>query len=203
MFKNINVKHSVVFLTVCLCTVSFVNAQKNETPGNQERQIKLSIDIETPIDKVWKQWTTPQGISRFFAPASQIEIRPLGKFDIYFTPNQPVGFRGAEGNLIMSVQEERMLSFTWDAPPQWPEIRKQRTFVTLRFKKLAEDKTEVSLVHTGWGGGAEWDAVFSYFESAWGKTVLPFLKYSFEVGPVNWTDFPKNVPKGLAAARRL
>jgi len=201
--NKLNPIRFVLFLAVCLCTVPVLNAQQMQSPGNKERAINLSIEIDAPVDKVWDQWTTTESISKFFAPSSRIELKPMGHFDIYFFPNAPEGSRGAEGNFILGVQEKQMLSFTWDAPPQWPEIRKQRTFVTVRFHKLSEKKSQVTLMHTGWGNSAEWDAVYNYFISAWGDVVLPFLKYSIEVKPVDWTDFPKKLPAGLKPAARL
>ena len=93
-----------------------------------------------------------------------------------------------------------MLSFTWDAPPQWPEIRKQRTVVSVRLYKITDTETLVTLSQTGWGVGPEWDVVYDYFGKAWGGFVLPNLKYSLEVGAINWKDFPKNTPQGLKPA---
>jgi uncharacterized protein YndB with AHSA1/START domain len=29
------------------------------------------------------------------------------------------GEQGGEGMIIMSIQPEKMLSFTWNAPPEW------------------------------------------------------------------------------------
>lgn len=187
-------------LCVCLATTAF--SQKDGNANGSERAINLSIEINAPVEKVWSQWTTSEGISKFFAPASRIEAKPMGHFDIYFFPNAPEGSRGAEGNFVLALDEGKMLSFTWDAPPQFPEIRKQRTFVAVRLEKLDDVRTRVSLVHTGWGSGAKWDAVYTYFGDAWGQVVLPFLKYSLEKGPVDWTDFPKKLPTGLKPAIR-
>lgn len=201
--NNKDRKRLILFLLVSFCAVPVLSAQKGQPADNTDRVINLSIEVGAPVDKVWNQWTTKEGISNFFAPASRIELKPRGSFEIYFFPNAPEGLRGAEGNLILGVQEKKMLSFTWDAPPQWPEIRKQRTFVTVRFHQLSENKTRVTLMHAGWGSGSDWDVVYTYFESAWGGTVLPFLKHSLEVGPIDWTDFPKKLPTGLKPATKL
>ncbi len=57
-----------------------------------------------------------------------------------------------------------------------PEIRKHKTLVTLKFYSLGDNRTKVTLSHTGWGEGEEWDEVYNYFVSAWGDVVLPNLK---------------------------
>lgn len=161
-----------------------------------DRSHRFSVVIEAPIDTVWSRFSSPAGIVKFFAPACVWELKTLGKAEIHFAPDAPPGQRGAENNVIMAFQPNGMISLSWDAPPIFPEARKHRTFVIFRFTKLADKKTEVHFTHTGFGSGAEWDAVFKYFIPAWSNVVLPRLKYSCEKGPIDW----KNPPKGLPAA---
>ena len=156
-----------------------------------ERAIKLEIVVDAPIAKVWNAWTTREGIKSFFARECDIELRVLGKYDILFAPNAPPGLRGAEGNLVLAIQEPEMLSFTWDAPAKFPNIRKQRTSVVLRFVELDKATTKVLFTQSGWGTGKEWDDVYAYFIPAWSEFVLPNLKYSLEVGPIDWSKPPK------------
>jgi uncharacterized protein YndB with AHSA1/START domain len=169
----------------------------------KEKILNLFIRINAPVDSVWQRVSTEKGIKKFFAPVCRFEPKVLSPFEIHFAPNAPEGQRGAENNRILAIQEKQMISFTWDAPPQWPEIRKQRTVVALRLFKINDKETIVTLSQTGWGLGAEWNAVFDYFSQAWAGFVLPNLKYSLEVKPVDWTDFPKNAPQGLKPAEKF
>ncbi len=73
----------------------------------------------------------------------------------------------------------------------YPRIRGQKTHVSVYFNKIDENNTEVNLIHDGWGDDEEWNKVFDYFDRAWGKIVLPRLKYRFENGPVDWKNPPK------------
>jgi uncharacterized protein YndB with AHSA1/START domain len=169
----------------------------------KEKILALYIRINAPLDSVWTRWSTEKGIKKFFAPACYFEPTVLSLFEIYFAPNAPEGQRGAENNRILAIQDKQMISFTWDAPPQWPDIRKHRTIVAIRLYKKNENETLVTLTQTGWGTGADWDAVFDYFSGAWAGFVLPNLKYSLEVRPIDWTDFPKNAPQGLKPAEKF
>lgn len=189
-------------IALCLCFPICLSGQAG-VKAPKEKSINLYIDINAPVEKVWRQWTTTEGLQSFFAPASKLELKPLGSFDIYFAPGAPAGQRGAEGNLILAIQEKEMLTFTWDAPKDWPEIRKQRTFVTLRFKSLSPSRTRLTFTQTGWGTSSAWDEVYRYFETAWATVVLPNLEYSLEVGPLDWRDFPTRLPKRLPPAKRL
>jgi uncharacterized protein YndB with AHSA1/START domain len=163
-----------------------------------DRTIKLEIVIKAPIDKVWWAWTTRDGIKSFFAPDCDLDLRVLGKYDILFAPSAPVGRRGAEGNLVLAIQEGRMLSFTWDAPPTFPEIRKQRTSVVIRLLPIDQNTTHLLFRQSGWGDSEDWTKAHDYFEGAWGDVVLPRLKHSLEVGPLDW----KNPPQKLEKAKR-
>jgi uncharacterized protein YndB with AHSA1/START domain len=183
-----------------LVLISFSQASFSQTA---ERSHRFAIDIDAPIDTVWSRWTSVSGMTKFFAAAANIELTTLGRLDVLFLPSSPEGQRGAENNRILAVQEKQMISFTWDAPPTFPEIRKQRTIVIVRFFNREPGKTTVTLTQTGFGSGPDWDAVYNYFEPAWRGFVLPNLKYSCEVAPINFKDFPANVPKNLPLARKL
>jgi len=175
--------------------------QSSETSAllaDVDRTIKLEILIRAPVEKVWWAWTTRDGIKSFFAPDCDLDLRVLGKYDILFAPSAPVGRRGAEGNLVLAIQEGRMLSFTWDAPPTLPEIRKQRTSVVIRLLPVDQNTTRLIFRQTGWGDSEEWTKAHDYFEGAWGDVVLPRLKHSLEVGPLDW----KNPPEKLEKAKR-
>lgn len=159
-----------------------------------ERIISMSIDINAPLDSVWSRWTTDSGRSKFFAPASVMELSTLGLLEIYFSPQSPKGQRGAENNRVMAVQDKQMLSFTWDAPEQFKDIRNQRTMVVIRFYPIEANKTKVTLSQMGWGNGPDWDKTYHYFVKAWSGFVLPNLKYSLEVSPIDWNKIPSGLP---------
>jgi uncharacterized protein YndB with AHSA1/START domain len=150
-----------------------------------ERAIDKQIEIAATIDQAWDAWTTREGITSFFAPDARIEPRVGGAFHIHFDPGAPPGSRGADDMRFMALQPKTMISFDWNAPPSLPEARAQRTFVVVRFERVSDAVTRVSLHHTGWGHGGQWDPTYTYFDRAWGG-VLGNLKKRFEQGPTDW-----------------
>lgn len=201
--KNRNQELRPLLLTAILVWLMGLTSTFAQAPIPEERAIRLFVDVKAPVDSVWSRWTTPAGRARFFAPASQMELSTLGFMEILFDPSKPVGQRGAENNRILAFQPNQLLSFTWDAPPMYPEIRKQRTVVIIRFVKLSASETRVLFHQTGWGSGTDWDAVFTYFSQAWKFVVLPNLKYSLESGSIDWTDFPNRLPRNLPPASEI
>lgn len=89
---------------------------------------------------------------------------------------------------VLAVQQNRLFSFTWNAPPHLPEARAQRTFVTVRLHPLSAGETRVRLTHVGWGDGGQWDQAYDYFDKAWGA-VLGNLQKRFVDGPMDWKPF--------------
>lgn len=159
-----------------------------------ERAIELEVIVKAPVEAVWKAWTTTAGIKTFFAPDANVELRVDGPFEIFINPLAKPGDKGADGMRIIGFQENKMLSFNWNAPPSLPEARKQRSVVILRFEAAGANETKLKLYHAGWGEGGEWDKAFEYFTKAW-PHVLANLQESFVKGPKDWTEWMEKMKK--------
>jgi uncharacterized protein YndB with AHSA1/START domain len=164
-----------------------------------ERAIDKEVVIAATLDQAWDAWTTREGITSFFAPDARIEPRVGGAFQIYVDPGAAPGMKGADDMRFMAVQPKKMISFDWNAPPHLAQARAQRTFVVVRFEPLAAASTRVTLHHTGWGDGGEWDQAHDYFDKAWGG-VLGNLKKRFDSGPQDWTAWLAQLERWRAEA---
>lgn len=167
----------------------------------QERAINEKITVKANVADVWQAWTTTAGVKTFFAPDAKIEARVDGAYELYMLPDAPPGGRGSDDMRILALQENKMLSFTWNAPPSIPEVRRQRTFVVVRLNPRGEQLTEVTLHHTGWGEGAEWNKAYDYFAKAW-PGVLKNLKKRFDDGPIDWSPWLRHLKSNAAKAEK-
>jgi uncharacterized protein YndB with AHSA1/START domain len=163
-----------------------------------ERAIDKEVVVAATPDQLWESWTTRQGLIAFLAPDAEVEPRVGGAFHIYFNPLAPPGSKGADDMRFMALVPKRMLSFDWNAPPSLPEARGQHTFVVVRFIPVDAATTRVTLHHTGWGDGGEWDQAYAYFDKAW-SGVLAHLKRRYEQGPQDWTAWLKQLEQERAA----
>ena len=157
-----------------------------------DRVIRGEVIVEASLDEVWDAWTTPEGITSFFAPACSVELRVDGPYEILFDPGAEPGHRGAEGMRVLAFQPRKMLAFTWNAPPHLPDVREHLTNVVIRLQELGERQTRVTLTHSGWGEGGQWNEAFEYFVRAWKEVVLPRLVHRFSVGAIDWSNPPKS-----------
>jgi uncharacterized protein YndB with AHSA1/START domain len=180
-------------LLIALVTL-FTLALAHVSASAAERAIEKSVVIDATLDQAWDSWTTRDGIVGFFAPEARIEARVGGLFEIHIDPLADPGMKGADGMRYMALQPKKMLSFDWNAPPSLPEVRAQRTFVTVRFEPVSDKQTRVTLNHTGWGDGGEWDKAYAYFDRAWGN-VLGNLQKRWTEGPKDWTDWLNQLRK--------
>ena len=158
------------------------------TAPRDERAIRKEALVRAPVADVWNAWTTSAGIQSFFAPEAKVDPRPEGAFQLHFNPYAPPGSKGADDMRFLALQKERLVSFTWNAPPHLPDARMQRTVVIVRMEPAGERETRVRLTHLGWGDGGEWDKAYDYFDRAWGN-VLANLQKRFAEGPLDWKPF--------------
>lgn len=143
------------------------------------------VTIPAPVADVWNAWTTDEGVRSFFSPNTNVMLAPGGPFEICFLMDNPYGLRGSEDCRFLSYVPEKMLSFEWNAPPEFGPLRDIRTIVVIFFEPVSPKETRLIFHHTGWGKGEDWDKLYGYFDRAWGY-VLGNLKKRFESGPLEW-----------------
>ncbi len=139
-----------------------------------ERAIVVRAVCHAPPAELWRRWTTAQGITSFFSPKATIELKIGGRFEPVFLLDQPPGLQGAEGCRVLSYLPERMLSFTWNSPPNQP-TRGEHTWCVVELAPHAAG-TAVTFTHTGWpaaglAAGAPWEDTFRYFAAAWPQVI--------------------------------
>jgi len=115
-------------------------------------------------------------LKTFFGDDNNIVLTPGGSFEIYFMMDAPEGLRGSEGCKVLSYLPNELFSFSWNAPPQFREVREHpyKTWVVVLLRPIDEQQTEVKLVHLGWPEDMRWDPVYDYFNAAW-DTVLKWM----------------------------
>lgn len=141
-----------------------------------DKKIVKKVTVPLSADKAWDKWTTHDGLLSFFGEDNKVELYPGGSYEIYMLMDNPYGLRGSEGCSILSLLPGRMLSFSWNAPPSFPEIRNSsyKTWVVIEFTETDSQNTEITLTHMGWPDDISWQPVFEYFNKAWGA-VLDWL----------------------------
>lgn len=170
----------------------------------QRRTIRKEVTVNASLEAVWDAWTTAKGAVTFFAPKAIINLAIGGPYELFFDVDAPRGSQGSEGSKILSFLPMEMLSFEWNAPPQYQNVRQgQRTWVVVQFLPSGSNQVRVRLTHLGWRKGEEWEKVYLYFKRAW-DIVLGRLEHRFSMGPIDWNDshtVPQNRSYEISSAR--
>jgi uncharacterized protein YndB with AHSA1/START domain/uncharacterized protein YciI len=150
-----------------------------------DRVINTEAYVPASIADVWEAVSTSAGWTTFLGTPTTLELRPGGKMEVLFVADAPEGQRGSEGCTVLSYLPQRMLSFSWNAPPKFPEVRNgNKTIVVIELFPAGAARTLVRLKHHGWPSAKEtteqWDGAFAYFEKAW-PNVLKALASHFEL----------------------
>lgn len=166
--------------------------------GALDRAIRKELLVRGRLEEVWNAWTTTEGAMRFFAPRAKIELGILCPYEVYFYSDSesPRGSQGSEDCRILSYVPCEMLSFEWSAPPEFPNVRKQKaSWIVIQLVRENDGFVRIRLSHLGWEEGDEWNKVHEYFVRAW-DVVLGRLEHVLSTGQqIDW-ETPYRPPKG-------
>ncbi|MFO0713471.1 MAG: SRPBCC domain-containing protein [Sandaracinus sp.] len=146
------------------------------------REIVHELVVPLPRTRVWTLWSSGEGLATWLVNRASVELRPGGPYEIYFVDEAPEGTQGSEGCRVLSFVRERMLSFTWNAPPHLGKTRWENTWVVLELSD-AEGGTRVRVTHTGWPASGlasepQWEQTFAYFDRAWAGVLQALAGYA-------------------------
>ena len=161
------------------------------------RQVQKQTVVSVPPETAWNGWVSVAGVTSFFAPKANIDARVGGLYELFFENKAPRGFQGTEGCRILKLEPQRNLTFEFIAPPQFPNVRRVRTRVDVIFEEvLRGGLVKVSVIHSGFGEGEEWDASFDFFNWSW-ELVLGRFQHRFAARSIDWNH--PYFPPGIAA----
>ena len=152
-----------------LCSFVMALSTAGLTRAETPPMIQHTRIVSAAPAEVWSVWTTGDGFTRVFGEdrALRTEVRVGGPYEIFWSNDFPEGQRGSEGCTVLSFEPGRMLSFSWNAPPDFGPLREQHTHVVVRLDPLGPGATKMTLTHMGFGEGSEWERLREYFDKAW------------------------------------
>lgn len=112
----------------------------------------LNLRRHYPVapEKVWRAWTDPQALRRWFGPGdtqpvsvAELDVRVGGRFRLVF--GGPKGDEHEAQGVYKEVVQNRRLVFTWTWPRTTPE---RESIVTIVFK-AAGGGTDFDFTHAG------------------------------------------------------
>jgi uncharacterized protein YndB with AHSA1/START domain len=156
-----------------------INTELFAGSGPDVRSFVKETTIEAPVAAVYAAWTDGAVFPKAYDPsrpeiAANIELAIGGRYEWLWD-----GKVGSNGCQVLSYIPNRMVSFSWNAPPTQPESRARHTWVVVELAPTGEGATHLTLTHLGFGTEPHWDETFDYFGKAW-PFVLAQLKKNLE-----------------------
>jgi uncharacterized protein YndB with AHSA1/START domain len=139
----------------------------------------LTLERFYPVapQKVWRAWTDPRALSRWFGPGgpqpvalAELDVRVGGRFRILFGGTQ--GTEHEVQGVYREVVPNRRLVFTWVWPRSTPE-RESRVSIELR---EARGGTELVFTHAQFFD----EAVRDDHGKGWSETFVKLERYLLE-----------------------
>ena len=132
-------------------------------------EIRKTIEIDAPSETVFKALSDQNELTNWFPDAAILEPRVGGKFKISFykdskNPRMKLDMDFHNEGRVVEFVENKKLAYTWQwkGGPNFPE-----TVVTWELEKLGENKTKVTLTHSGFTGKEEGPASVSEHDKGW------------------------------------
>ena len=132
--------------------------------GTELRSFAKEVIVAAPPETLFAAWTTAEGWAQIYGPPSvgRFELAIGGRYEWLFD-----GEIGSNACQVLSFVPNRLLSFSWNAPPIQPQSRALRTWVVVELEPADDESTRLRLTHLGFGDGPQWDETYAYFDAAW------------------------------------
>ena len=159
------------------------------TAPNGERVQRLEIIIPgVSAAQVWDMVSTSQGLRAFVAPVTDVELKYNGHYYTNYEAGSKIGDPGTIYNTVVAYVPLQMVAIHVKLGKAiFPETvaDADRLNAIMEIKDLGDNRVRVSETMVGWQAGADWDKVYSFFQTG-NAYVLGQLYKALTTGPRQW-----------------
>ena len=109
--------------------------------------IERDIEIEAPIDVVWRTITEPEQIRTWFSDAAELEARPGAIGTLTFRKDSDDPF--VVDITVVTADRPHRFSYRWVYPPGERATEANSTLVTFTLVADGDERTRLRVVETG------------------------------------------------------
>jgi hypothetical protein len=165
------------------------------TESNGSRALKLSIDIDAPVAKIWTLLNSAEGWRSWAVPVAWVEFGIGGVIETSYTATAARGQPGNIKNAILAYVPEQMLAIrNIQAPPNFEYAEDfGKTVTVINLRSLSKNRSRVELDGIGFLATPAFDTLLKKFKfgDSW---TLEHLKRAAEHGPVDWAEETRSDP---------
>jgi uncharacterized protein YndB with AHSA1/START domain len=119
-----------------------------QAPLREENVLTLTREYPVPREKVWRAWTDPKALSRWFGPGdtecvtrAELDVRVGGRYDIGFRTEN--GEEHGVSGVYQEVAPPDRISFTW----AWQSTPERVSVVTIELHSTDNGGTRLEFRH--------------------------------------------------------
>ena len=134
---------------------------------NGDRVLQQSIDIASSPSCPWRVLADEDGIKSFGVKVAHVEMKNGGVIEEGFSPAAKIGGNDTIRHHIIAYLPERLLVLRNEqTPPGLPHAELYKNVVqVIAIEPRGKDKVRLTISHTGYGSGAEYDALYTFFRT--------------------------------------
>lgn len=137
--------------------------------------ISITAELACSRERAFDYFSDNILLTKWLTKKAEVEMIVGGKYELFWTPedNDPTN-NSTYGCKILAVDRPYFFNIEWKGNAEQKEFMNNErplTNVTIIFFALTGTKTRVSLLHTGWRQGEEWEKARLYFVNAWTRAL--------------------------------
>jgi len=125
-------------------------------------------EVDASVEKVWKAFTTSDGLKQWMAPLVEIELKVGGKLKSNYNAEGTIGDESTIENTILSFDPKRMISLKATGFPEGFPFAEaaQHTWSIFYFDEIAPTRTKITVVGLGYTDSEQSNRMREFFASA-------------------------------------
>lgn len=146
--------------------------------------IRSSIKVHASPERTFQAWIQTKDLVKWFPPQAHVEPCEGGAYELYFNPADH-DVDSTKGCRIFAFEAPNRLGFTWKGPQQLAAVMNDEanlTRVEVTITPADHHHTEVTVVHSGWGEGDEWEKARQWHVMAWDMMLQRLALYIKDAG---------------------
>lgn len=138
-------------------------------------ELKFKETFPASVQTLWREWTDQTKITKWFSAEAKIEPHQGGAYELFFDPSNHESM-STKGCKITAIKPGSQLAFQWKGPDQYAHFMNTppQTHVEVNFTPKKQE-TELTIKHTGWKEGDQWQEAKEWHNKAW-QGVVAALK---------------------------
>lgn len=141
-----------------------------EKPADKIKSLIWEIDVNAPVEEVWRAFTTKKGIESWMVPLAEVDFQTGGSVRTNYNPQADANDPGWITHHVLCLDAPTMYASRFTSPGNAPLTKiAEATWVFILLEPNDRGQTHVTEYMCGWGQGEDWDQAEAFFQrgNAW------------------------------------